>query len=401
MKVLRKQQGISLIEMMVSMSIGLLLLLGLGSIYVVANKANKDNEILSANAEVARQVFDRLNYDFKRAGFVDLYDSPAKSFVAPSQAELGLPTATGVSSSANYCPDGAPVQVGVMYGSVTGNKKNEDMLKVYKRLIDADPKVDPKDKLNKVFLAPISMISCGSMRPVFGCDGSIERLGDVSYPDVFKRATCNSGDRSSIEITYQAARNTSANTIAATRDLSVLPASAQNCSYDSVDHDNAEQNDGFIINRYFIENATLKCQGNVKRKGDASPLNVELVQGVQEMAFRYVTTVPETNASVELVNSDSGRVVTEYRTANNVTATALGWSGVVAVEVCLVVSTPILSGAGSSNLSEAQGGDRPVCARDAEGNLKPNKEKENANAFYQRYIRTFSLPNALYAPIRK
>lgn len=384
MKQLKKQQGISLLELMVSLSIGLLLLLGLGSVYVVANKANKDNEVLSANAETARQVFDRLNYDFKRAGFVDLYDSPTQSFVAPTPAELGI-TTPGL--TATNCPIGSPVAVGTMYGDITGNKKNDDMTKIYKRLIDSKA----TDPMNKAFLAPISMVSCGSMRPVFGCDAKISGI-----PDVFTRATCGTGGSNSIEITYQAVRNTTSTL--PTAGLSSLPNSAQNCSYDTLDAANAVENNGFIINRYFAEGGALKCQGNVNRDGSAPP-TVELTNGVQELAFRYVTTVPETDADVELGNSDSGRVVTAYQKAGDVQATTLGWPGVVAVEVCVVIATPVLSGSSSSNLSELQGSERPAC-RNSEGAFV-NKPKEDESLYYQRYVRTFSLPNSLYAPIRK
>lgn len=381
----KTQQGISLLEMMVSLTIGVLLLLGLVSIYQVANQSSKTTQILADNAEAARQVFNRLEYDFKRAGFVDLYGRPEKGFTGTRG--LTCPSGSFTDKSAN-------VTGKKRYSAVLANKTEKEMGTIYLRWQPSGKsgKTPVLTELNKAFMTPVGYISCGTMRPVFGCANSIE-----GAPDINVRAECSktAGNGHSIQIAYQGAKVDSAN------NLSNLPDNALDCAYDDVGGNKStlEKTNGFVVNRYFLQEdssnnneRSFTCMGN--KSGNA----VTLVPGIQDMAFRYVVTVPEHDANKALTDSDSGSVVTAYKTAVEVEANPLGWSGVVGVEVCLVVGTKLPSGHSNLALNRDQK-IRPTCTyEDGKWVDKPKTASDN-DRFFERYIRTFSLPNSLYTPI--
>lgn len=376
MELNKKQRGLSLIELMIALALGILLLIGLGKTYQISNQTRLDTDVIASNAESARQVFTLLEHDFEHAGMVDLYDSPANQAIA-------FPACNGNITFNRNKP----------YGSLIGNNMQSDMNKIYLRLIDSS---DPSARLDNSLLSGIGAISCGVLQPVFGCDGTISEIKGKDILSTSATCTAGAADKGSIRVAYQAIAATNIN-------QSSLPRSAEDCTYTNLNAATAENN-GFIVNQYLIKNdsknnntPSFSCRGNI---GDKT---IALVPGVYEMVIRYITTAPETNAATTFVNSDSGRVATAYRTASYINSedaknkkNQLGWSGVVGVEVCIVVATPLLDGVSNQLLASTQGGTRPSCTIQANGTY--GTANKNDNNFYQRYVKTFSLPNALYAP---
>lgn len=356
---LSKQSGLSLLELMISLTIGLLLLLGLTGVYTLATKATNQNEFIVATDETARQVFGRFARDFEQAGYIDPGDAPKTAF-------------TGDASKGTVA--GCTVPIGTVYATLTANNNEKETIHIYRRYKDSA--VDNK------LLTPIGKISCGGMQPVVGCAKVFD--GD---PKIDSAAKCKStGEGQSIEISYHAMK-------ASDDKFSNLPSEAYDCGGRKT---NATPQNGFIINRYFLEEdnsvKSIKCQSNVGAK-------VTLERGVQEMTFRYLITSQEKKPKQELFNTESGRVVTNYYTPTQVHAMAantLGWAAVVGVEVCLIISTPLTDGSQIASLAAAQGKQRPTCERKANGKFEDLKDKEDANKFYSRHSKTFSLPNALY-----
>ena len=63
-----RQRGTSLLEILVSLSIGLILLMVLASLMVVASNSSKQRSTSELLDETARQVFSRLETDLYRSG---------------------------------------------------------------------------------------------------------------------------------------------------------------------------------------------------------------------------------------------------------------------------------------------------------------------------------------------
>lgn len=367
-----RQKGFTLLELMIALSIGVLLLLGLVSIYMVAHNADSQNRVLTSNDETARQVFRIMAHDFSRAGFVDVLDSPNTAF--PSYTSASCNTAS----------------VGTRYGKYIADVSQNSIADIYLRYNDgSDPEAD-------VFLTPIGRTSCGAMLPVLGC-GAEE--GFNSAPTIFDNtlSACysDSGNdtQQAIEVAYQAlATGGDGESNLADVDIN---SNITDCTGTLVDR---AQN-GFVVNQYYVADdssePSLWCRSNMTGA-------TALVQGVQELMFRYVTTLGETDGDLEIGESESGIMLVGYQTAAELYAKAaasdknLDWATVVGVEVCVVVSSPLLDGATALEMANAQGANRPTCARASDGTYADDVTKTDATRFYQRFSRVFRLPNALY-----
>ena len=82
MNYLNKQRGLSLIELMIAMGLGVLLLLGLVTVFMTANQSSKRRSISENLDETARQVISRLEYDLHNAGYLDPFSSAAAAKAA-------------------------------------------------------------------------------------------------------------------------------------------------------------------------------------------------------------------------------------------------------------------------------------------------------------------------------
>lgn len=90
MKILRKQkqQGVSLLEVIVTLTIGIILLLAVSSVYITANRSSNERSTDETLDEAARQIFERLQYDLNNAGYVDAFDKNGSDINALKMAKL-------------------------------------------------------------------------------------------------------------------------------------------------------------------------------------------------------------------------------------------------------------------------------------------------------------------------
>ncbi len=374
-----KQKGFTLLELMIALSIGVLLLLGLTSIYMVAHNTNSQNRVLTSNDETARQVFRIMAHDLSQAGFVDALDSPSSAL-------------TEFPSYGSESCDAAPV--GTRYGKYIVDVAQNSIADIYLRYNDGTP---------DVFLTPIGRTSCGAMLPVLGCGAA---AGFEAVPTIFDNTLSVCDENSSndtqqaIEIAYQALA------VGGHGDSNLAQIGANSTITDCSGTGVLTSQNGFVVNQYYIADddgePNLWCRSNM----DESPPNTTataLVPGVQEMMFRYVITLGEADEDMEIGESESGVMLVGYQTAAELYTTAaaadtnLDWAAVVGVEICVVVSSPLLDGTTALQMANAQGTKRPTCARNNDGTYAVDVDKTDSDRFYQRFSRVFRLPNALYA----
>ncbi len=389
-----RQSGFSLLELMIALSIGLILLLALTSLYLNANRASGEATFFSQMDQSAREVFYRLGSDANQAGYVDVMDEPAVDF-----ADV----------NGNVC-----LTAGTKYASLLSNFRNAAVNNVYRRLLTANSFAARQQAAlgsgtvinlrSNDYMTPIGLVSCAAMRPLSGCDGAFAGAPSAAaLPNCQSVGAGNGNTSQQIEFAFQ---GRIADGDGADTERNTLGTAAVDCSGAGIVNVNAAgaTQNGFIVNRYFLAadganngEISFSCRGN------AGKVRVALVPGVRELVFRYLTTPVEGNAKTEIDDSVSGKSVRAYRTAtalNNAKAQKdFGWAGVVGVEVCVVIAAPVPNNAGVRRLAEAQGNKRPTCARQQNGQFTQNvsKNKTDNDRFFRRYTKVIALPNALYA----
>lgn len=391
-KTMRNQQaGFSLLELMIALSIGLILLMALASLYINANRASSEAAFFAQMDQSAQEVFYRLGSDARRAGYVDIMDEPAVNFA---------------NGNNQVC-----VAAGARYSALLSNFRNAAVNDVYRRLLTNDSFSDrQKAELgsgtvinlqSNDYMTPIGLVSCATMRPVSGCEGTF-----TNNPSAAALPNCQPGAAGNVSQQIQFAfQGMIANGDGAETERNNLSAQAAlDCTGSGItDVQAAATRNGFIVNRYFL--AADNANGGVSSfscRGNAGQQLVALIPGVEELVFRYLTTPVEGNADTEIDDSVSGKSVLAYQPAtalNNARAqNNFGWAGVVGVETCVVVAASVPDNAGVRRLAEAQGNNRPTCTRQKNGTFAQNVAKvAGDDRFYRRYTKVIALPNALFA----
>ncbi|MGE5466457.1 MAG: PilW family protein [Ignavibacteria bacterium] len=90
-RILRRQRGMSLVELMISITLGLMILAGVTTIFVSNNKTRKELEKTSRQIENGRYAMQLLSEDLQMAGFLGTYVPPT---TAPGLSSLPDPCAT-------------------------------------------------------------------------------------------------------------------------------------------------------------------------------------------------------------------------------------------------------------------------------------------------------------------
>lgn len=66
---LHSQRGLTLVELMISLTLGLVLLAGIGTLFVYTNRSNRQNEMLASMQDQARFALSTLSRDLSMAGY--------------------------------------------------------------------------------------------------------------------------------------------------------------------------------------------------------------------------------------------------------------------------------------------------------------------------------------------
>lgn len=331
-RIIKKEQGFTLLELMVSLAIGVILLLALGAIYLTALQSNKKRSVDEMMDETARQVFDQFEQELSMAGYVDIFDIIKKS-------------------------DGTEVPRATEIAKLSDAKVQRNFARIYDT---SDPTTVP--------LTPFQ----ASFKDKKGdpLDGVIEIKED---------------GKDTLIIRYQ---------IIATNEskAAVLKEFDKTESEGLLGCTNAKIEKGmvFVENKYFLESNSLYCRSN-NANSDKQPL----VSNVYDMKFRYLVTEPVVDLKATLADSQAGLYVANTFTKEQVEKSSLKWGGVTAVEVCIVAASDPLSGKVTEIASfqptipscnrQADGSFAAETARLADD-----------AKLYRRYVKTFNIPNSLY-----
>ena len=345
-----RQSGLSLIELLVALAIGLVILTAIGAAYLNSTNSLRQREDQAELNDPARIVMRLLRQNLTQAGFVDIFD-------------LETPGRTR--------------------GAGLFRPGNAALANVFVR----DPAVP--GGIN----TPLTVFFAG-LTPVFGCDGAMADDPQTllaTAPPVALACGAANPTRHTLQIAYQGVPLNPANPM-----NSLLP-------------DNPDTGDGrdclqqavpagaspFIINRFSLfplapapgSASELRCQGSGALA--AQPM----AAGVEEFVLRYQMAAPGGAANP----GAAGGGQAAYINATLVTASAQGWSGVTAVEVCMVSATPLARGAAAPGTAELQP-ERPTCLRGANGQFLPDVARVAGDLrLWKRFTTVVSLRNAVMA----
>src|SRR5258706_3587684 len=102
MSIARAERGLSLIEMMTAIAIGLMVLVGLTSVFVNSSNANREMKNPAGQIESGRYAIEFLSRDVRHAGFYgELSWLPAVPTASPGPDPCAAPTAGAVSDTSN------------------------------------------------------------------------------------------------------------------------------------------------------------------------------------------------------------------------------------------------------------------------------------------------------------
>ncbi|MGS5087727.1 PilW family protein [Hydrogenophaga sp. A37] len=349
------QSGTSLIEVMVSLAIGLIILTAIGTVYVNSNNSLRQREDQAQLNDPARIVMRLLRQNLMQAGYVDLFDL---DLAGNPQAE-SLFDAKKVSLSNIYVRDPA-------IGTIA---------------------------------TPISRFYAG-LTPVYGCDGAMNNTPQgitSAAPPLVQSCGAANATQHTLRVAYQGVPITAAN---ATNSL--LPADTNTgdgldclqqapATPGSADAGTTD-GDSLVINQF-----SVRVTGGVSQlgcRGSGGAAIQDIASGVEEFILRYQMAAPGLAAN----EAAAGGAQSQYINAALVSASTQGWAGVTAVEICIVSATDQVNRGPAAQGTTVLQPTRPTCQRDGVGAFLPNIDRVAGDTrLWKRFTSVVSLRNAVFA----
>lgn len=351
------QTGVTLIELLVGIAIGLVILIAIGTAYLNTTNSARQRENQSELNEPARVVMRLLQHDISNAGYVDIFDQ---------NAVTGRPQAASL-----FTP---------------GNK---GLVNLYERVPEAAP-----------LGTPLTQFFAGRF-PVFGCDGAMNSTPFAIAGAAAPAVTCGaaSATRQSLQISFQAAPAAGlANPSVSLLSPSGTTGEGLDCNQQALPGLPAPLfAQKFVINRYFLGANPSDGVSELYCSGSGQTNQQPFARGVEEFVLRYQTALPGVVPPIGSSGIAAGGSQAQYVPAATVSASALGWANVTAVEVCMVSATSVTSGAAASGTVNLQP-TRPTCARAADGVFAPNVARVAGDLrLWKRFTSVVSIRNAVYS----
>lgn len=344
----KTESGFTLIEILVSISIGLVIMVAIGTVYQTSTSIERQREDYNEVNDPMKMVSSLIRTNVAQAGYVDLMDAPGGKSYGSSIFRLDKPEFqnTFVRNTAISQPS-----------------------------------------------APLQRVVPG-LFPIFGCNGTMN-----STPNALSKAT------SPLTLACSATINNTQHTLQVA--YQAIPSSTNLSSVNSLVASNAntgegrdclqqqlpvEATGGIVINRFFMRLNAGDNTNELFCSGSGNAVAQPIARGVEEFVVRYQIAQAGSAALVS-----AGGVKSQFLTATQVAADPVGWPGVSAVELCLIVATPQTKGPAAIGTVQLQP-TRPTCARNNAGAFNNNINRAAGDTrLWKRFTYTIAVKNAIYA----
>lgn len=347
------QTGFSLIELLISVTIGLLILIAIGTVYINSNNLTRQREDQAQLNDPARNVMLLLRYNLNQAGYVDIFDLDATN--RAQAASLFVPGDDVLTNAFLRDPGAATVS------------------------------------------APLNRFFPG-LTPVFGCDGAmndtpnnIVTVGPRFPPQAPLVQSCGaaSATRHTLQIAYQGVANAAANANRSLNAANTNTGEGLDCLQQAPPGASV-----FVVNRFSAPApAVVGGVSQFRCAGSGTNQTQDIAAGVEEFILRYQMAAPGSAAARQAAGGAQQR----YINATQVSASPQGWAGVTAVEICIVSATDPARGPAALGTVALQPV-RPTCQRDAQGNFLPDIARVAGDVrLWKRFTSVVSVRNAVFA----
>lgn len=345
------QTGASLIEVLVGLAIGLIILIAIGTAYVNATNTIRQREDQAQLNDPARTAMTLLRQNLMQAGYVDAFDRDAGN--QPRAASMFTQTSEAVANLFIRSP--------------------------------AQP-----------LSTPISLFFPG-LTPVFGCDGAMNGSPNgiaTSAPPAAQACGAASATRHTLQIAYQGAPSALATEVNSLVAVNANTGDGLDCIQQP-----PPAGQTLVINRFSLSPLPLAAgtDSQLLCAGSGAAAAQDIAPGVEEFVLRYQMSAPGVTPGPLDFAVAAGGGQERYIGAAGVAASAQGWAGVTAVEICMVSATPNTRGAAAQGTTALQP-TRPTCTRDATGTFNADIARVAGDTrLWKRYTAVVSLRNAVFA----
>lgn len=339
-----RQTGLSIIELLISLAIGLVILTAIGTAYLNITNTTRQREDQAQLNDPTRNVLRMLRQNLMQAGYVDIFD---------------LDAGNNARAASLFQPGPGPEQ-----------------LRLANMFI--------RDPATGAINAPLTQMFPG-ITPLFGCDGAMNATtpNGIATAGAVQGCGTASTTRHTLQIAFQGVPLSPANATNSLLAANVNTGDGLDCLQQSL-----PANVMTVINRFSVNaNAELQCAGSGAIAAQT------LAEGIEEFVLRYQMPAPGVKANGAAAGGSQQR----YMSATEVAASNQGWAGVTAVEICIVSATPAARGPAAQGTVDLQP-TRPTCTRSAGGTFDDNIDRAgNDRRLWKRYTSVISVRNAVFA----
>lgn len=333
------QQGLSLVEVMVAMTIGLILMAGVVQVFISSKSSSRLNASIGQLQEDGRFALNFLNRDIRMAGYAGCTRYGPITNTLNNPTNLAYDFAVGIFGF-NDVSATTPAALAAIGATP---KASTDAI-IIRREADNPVRVVQNNNSAQVFLENTG-VETGA------CSDGTDRISGICQTDILMISDCTKSR------VFQAGNITSTGSgtglaLNLTHPASGTPGNAIS-SWGGASAPTSERFDtsAYIVKivsyAYYIKNNNLGIP-SLYRKDGMSP-EVELAQGIDDMQILY---------GVDNTPTDTNQSADVYQTANAVTNT--NWANVVSVRLNLLVRTVENNVAGGAQTYRFNGGNVTV-----------------------------------------